>query len=270
MSDKNYTNLRKSVHENKRKGAFPFPTYAQALFSQVFVSRTPVQGQFINNQVQKSFSIPGPAPATSETLSEEKSRVFGSLDKFVDQNSTDGAVKFPGGKITKTEASESKVITLKDLQGESMAQWIDEYEPESLSIIFIGEKPRDFNDEDKQSDLLSKMIAAMKLQPKSYTRVFFEKEREIAGLQWHQVLKTISHREELLVVSLGAMATNVILGRKERLSRIHGQEFQLNLQSEKRQTLLSVFPVFHPDILQINPNMKRSAWLDLQKVMKRL
>jgi uracil-DNA glycosylase family 4 len=110
----------------------------------------------------------------------------------------------------------------------------------------------------------------MKLSPKSYTRVFFEKDKEVALTQWNEVLKRVSDQDEVIVISLGAMATNVILGRKERLSRIHGQEFQLNLQSSAKETKLVVFPVFHPDILQINPNMKRSAWLDLQKVMKRL
>ena len=27
-------------------------------------------------------------------------------------------------------------------------------------------------------------------------------------------------------------------------------------------------PIFHPDFLKINPKMKRTAWDDLQKVMR--
>jgi hypothetical protein len=273
MSDNSYSNIRKSISENKRKGAFPFPTYAQALFSQVFISRTPVEGQFISAKKKKTFAIPGDAPTTDQTVSSEKSKVFSALDKFVDEKmatSSDGAVKFPGGKITKKESQESTVISLDDHSDHSPAMWVDEYDPKQLNVIFVGEMPKDFNEEEIQGDLLSKMILAMKLSPKSYTRVFFEKDKEVALTQWNEVLKRVSDQDEVIVISLGAMATNVILGRKERLSRIHGQEFQLNLQSSAKETKLVVFPVFHPDILQINPNMKRSAWLDLQKVMKRL
>ncbi len=270
MSDTSYTKLRKSLNENRRKGAFPFPSYAQALFSQVFVSRTPVEGQFVSKKAPSSFPIPGVAPATKPGVPNEKNKVFSSLDKYVDEKIAarpDSAVKFSAEEITKKE---SISISCEDIKEEHPALWVDEYTIESLKTIFVGERPKDFNEDEPQADLLSKMVVAMKLKANSFTRVFLEKDKQVASLQWNQVLNKVSPLEDVVIVSLGAMATNLILGRKERLSRIHGQEFQLILEGGERETKLAIFPVFHPDILQINPNMKRSAWLDLQKVMKRL
>ena len=283
MSENNYNNLRKAVGENKRKGAFPFPTYAQALFSQVFISRTPVSGTFTNAEVKKSFAIPGNLPSTNPVEAKtgsqgesnsERNKVFSSLDKFVDEKigaSSKGEVNFPGGKITKKEdVQQGIVISLAELVDTEPAAWVDDYSMDSLTVIFVGERPKDFSEDTKDSDLLSKMISAMKLPIGSFTRVFLDSDKDLALKQWHHSLKKVSEVNNIIVVSLGAMATNLILGRKERLSRIHGQEFQLVAQSEGKESQLSIYPVFHPDILQINPNMKRSAWLDLQKVMKKL
>ena len=75
---------------------------------------------------------------------------------------------------------------------------------------------------------------------------------------------------QLCIVPLGAKATNTILGTKERLSKIHGQQVKFKIIGHKTEIDLSVYPVLHPDFLQINPNMKRSAWIDLQKVMGHL
>ena len=49
-------------------------------------------------------------------------------------------------------------------------------------------------------------------------------------------------------------------------SNIHGQFFE----KQYGDTAFSLMPVFHPDFLVINPNMKRTAWADLQKVMERV
>lgn len=282
MSEKSYDQLRKITKENKRKGAFPFPTYAQALFSQVFISRNPVQAGLTSRNPEKPYAIPGKAPQTQiaqtnssevTSTSSEKSKVFSALDKFVSDKTSDSGskeVNFPGGKIVKKDDQQGMVIDLSEIKDTKPAYWVDESNVENLKVIFVGEQPKDFSEEAKNSDLLSKMISAMKLADGSFSRIFLEKDKEEAKGQWNSCLQKVSTLNEVVVVSLGAMATNVILGRKERLSRIHGQEFTLIAQSDQKESTLSVYPVFHPDILQINPNMKRSAWMDLQKVMQKL
>ena len=114
------------------------------------------------------------------------------------------------------------------------------------------------------------MIQAMKLEEGSWSRFFLEKNLEENDLEIQEnslYLQLLSSEIEI-IVSLGAFATNMLMGKRERLSKIHGQLQKLTLEMSDQHKELSVFPVFHPDLLQINPNMKRSAWIDLQKVME--
>jgi len=80
------------------------------------------------------------------------------------------------------------------------------------------------------------------------------------------LLNIILEKRPRIVVSLGATVTNILLGRREKLSTIHGQFFDKAID----QCNYSLMPLFHPDFLIINPNMKRTAWIDLQKVMERV
>jgi DNA polymerase len=66
------------------------------------------------------------------------------------------------------------------------------------------------------------------------------------------------------VVTLGAYATNLLTSKKTKLSSIHGQEQKYTYEG----CVYSFFPVFHPDYLNINPNMKRTAWNDLKLVLE--
>jgi DNA polymerase len=70
----------------------------------------------------------------------------------------------------------------------------------------------------------------------------------------------------MYVVSLGAVSTNILLNSKEKMSAIHGNFFNLHANTWNYQMM----PIFHPDFLLINPNMKRTAWMDLQKLMQLL
>jgi uracil-DNA glycosylase len=146
----------------------------------------------------------------------------------------------------------------------------DSFSDENLMVIFVGERPKDFNDEHPKADLLSKMIMAMKLREGEFARIFLSKDSEMAKAEWHRTLQLLEGRMQLCIVSLGAKACNTVLGSRERLSKIHGQEFHFQLLGKANNVDLTIFPVFHPDFLQINPNMKRSAWIDLQKVMGHL
>lgn len=144
-------------------------------------------------------------------------------------------------------------------------------------VVFLGDTFKPGSDKE---DLLGKMIVAMKLQPTEFIRIKFnealddvvdpESNSKKPGAETLELYRQIIDLRPQVVVTLGATVTNILLGRREKLSGIHGQFFEKELSADKQSHTFSWCPVFHPDFLQINPNMKRTAWIDLQKVMERV
>ncbi len=143
-------------------------------------------------------------------------------------------------------------------------------------VLFVG----DTYVPESGEDLLGKMIHAMKLKPGEVNRVIFNEALDnVNNLEENLInpsaettylLDQIKKFKPHVVVSLGATATNILLGKREKLSGIHGQFFDKSLSLENENFSYSIMPIFHPDFLLINPNMKRTAWIDLQKVMERV
>lgn len=147
------------------------------------------------------------------------------------------------------------------------------------SVLFVGDSFIQ-NQENSQDDLLGKMIQAMKLNNTEYSRLAFDKKLEdvddlSANLKapndstlklWQAILL----EKPKFLVSLGATLTNILLGKREKLSTIHGQFIEITISSGTNSHICQLVPIFHPDFLLINPNMKRTAWIDLQKVMEKL
>lgn len=262
-----------------RKGSFPFPSYAEALFTQVLVSRRPIQNAWDTPPKKKDSAVlTNLGPQVAEKRADiprqdmEKKELLRSLGRFVEDSPEtnpqgENHVVFSGGEIVAKKGGQDIHLTESQLKGGEKPNWVEELSS-STKVLFLGEQPKDFNPEAPTSDLLSKMIKAMNLSEGDYSRVFLDKKSDVAAIQWEEVLRSLSKYQNLVVVTLGAMATNTVLQKKERLSRIHGKEFSLLLERSAGSLELKIFPVFHPDILQINPNMKRSAWMDLQKVME--
>lgn len=275
MSNIDYRKLRKSQSELQRKGSFPFPSYAQALFSQVLVSRKPIENAMGTSPAKKPttpMASIGPEVAEPRGGPSEKKSLLESLGRFVsDSADEESKVTFKGGEVrSKDNAASDLTLSEKDLVSSLRPRFLEELTKQT-KIIFIGECPKDYSAEAPSDNLLGKMIGAMKLSPEHYCRAFITKDSEVSHQEWLGLLKELpKEATEVIVVTLGALATNTVLQKKERLSRIHGKEFLISLTGNGRQQAIKVFPVFHPDILQINPNMKRSAWLDLQKVMETL
>lgn len=143
-------------------------------------------------------------------------------------------------------------------------------------VLFVG----DSYVEASGDDLLGKMIVAMKLRPGEFNRVAFNEKLEDVNdlaknltepsVETVELLEQIKKFKPNIVVSLGATVTNILLGKREKLSGIHGQFFDKTLTLNNESYTYQVMPIFHPDFLIINPNMKRTAWIDLQKVMERV
>lgn len=145
-------------------------------------------------------------------------------------------------------------------------------ESEALSeVLFVGDTYQGEGD-----DLLGKMISAMKLADGEFYRFKMNedleevsdlvKNMEVPSLSTLELLAFVREKRPRIVVSLGATVTNILLGRREKMSTIHGQFFEKQID----ECRYSLMPIFHPDFLVINPNMKRTAWIDLQKVMERI
>jgi DNA polymerase len=63
-------------------------------------------------------------------------------------------------------------------------------------------------------------------------------------------------------VSLGAFATQVLLGTRVPISKVRGSWHDYDG--------VPVMPTFHPAYLLRNPGGKREVWQDIQTVMERL
>ena len=138
-------------------------------------------------------------------------------------------------------------------------------------VLFVGDTFQNEGD-----DLLGKMIFAMKLNNSEFYRFKMDEDLDsvddlVKNLEsptpaTQKLLAIILEIRPRIVVSLGATVTNILLGKREKMSTIHGQFFERKTSGCD----YALMPIFHPDFLVINPNMKRTAWIDLQKVMERI
>lgn len=141
--------------------------------------------------------------------------------------------------------------------------------PQGPELLFVSEKPSDWQDDIKQGqardDILSKMMAALK-RNRDQIGVEFIKSGSVE--ESSRISEYVADLKPQVVVTLGAVATNMLLGRKERLSKVHGTFFDHSVPAAGGGRFnFRIFPLFHPDILRINTNMKRSAWIDMQKLI---
>jgi DNA polymerase len=147
--------------------------------------------------------------------------------------------------------------------------------------FFVGvhQKSDSHELDDKESELLNNMAKAMKLSAEEYELLgfpahYFDREDLHVSsveedLELKSLLAKILVQKPSMVFSLGANFTYFFLKRKEKLSLTHGNVIELRFVSENKELLFStkVMPLFHPELLIINPNMKRTTWIDLQKAM---
>ena len=157
-------------------------------------------------------------------------------------------------------------------------------------ILFLGSYPKEGTESSSCSfnkverELLEKMAGAMrlkngfaisrslKLPVEGKSNDLFEvveKEEVENQEEWLKLfLEEVELFKPQFVISLGAVPTNLLLQKRERLSQVHGKFFPrgFKLSSGMTHNVL-ICPIFHPEFLLINPNMKRTAWMDLKKVM---
>lgn len=135
---------------------------------------------------------------------------------------------------------------------------------------------------EKQLELIVNMAKAMKLELTEYkvlsvSAPYFDRD-DLEKVQYQdepelrELISAVVSYKPKIIFSLGANMTNFFLKRREKLSTLHGNIVEIRFMSQEKERIFStlVMPLFHPELLIINPNMKRTTWMDLQKSLSLL
>ncbi len=276
-----YQEIRSKISKiDNREGIAKF--YSGAIFNQTSWYTSRFEEPEVSSKIFETVeSSPRAIERPSAEASPMKKEVLDSLAKKVEES---GVVQSKFGNIVKdvrTSLSGSQLKLTQDLsEYKEMIERtyldfkFDEFK--EITTLIVGERTlseisleeKHFKTNHDNSELLGKMIIPMKLEEGEFVRTFLVGKSEDEILQ--NLLSEISLFKPQVVISLGAVSTNFLYGRKEKLSKIHGSEIERAIESDGSDVKFTLFPIFHPDLLEINPSMKRTAWMDLQKVMKYL
>jgi hypothetical protein len=222
----------------------------------------------------------------------EKKQVMESLERFAQEKTESLGSRIPieGGEILvrPTPAWETRnfksLDELQEVLGLSKSHQeiaLKKKTPGEVRVLFVTEAFRSWESiqEDsadgflkevllgfplKTAEFFSRMITAMKLDSSEVILYPVEVEGEERP---QDVMEVASFFKPEIMITLGAKASNLILKGNDRLNLIHGQFFQRSL-GEKKQ--IQVVPLYHPSIIETNLNMKKTAWADMQKIMKHM
>lgn len=274
-------------------------SFAQALLGAEFSSWAFISNKkLVKNKTSKTNLK---QTGNSDAELSEKRVVLDSLNQFTQKIKSEGrkSLEFPGGRVEIKEDSQKesmKEIVLKDSfenlglylssidnkQKHSFSSRLDKLlEQKNIDVMFLSDSlqleplyqaPHENFDElrylfkEDTAILLSRMISAMKLTRSSFVLSAIEVEGEESKSYLHE----IALLKPKYVITLGARSTHALLELNDRLSHIHGKFFQRKVIAQSSSHEFSVMPLFHPEFLRINPNMKKTAWVDMQKVMNRI
>ena len=128
----------------------------------------------------------------------------------------------------------------------------------------------------EQDLMLARMFAAMKLPPSEVFVTNIVKCALPTGVQPepHQIRSCFKllHRQIIalqpqIICTMGSVASQTLLNKKQSLSQLRGKFYQVEFA---KGLVLPVLATYHPTYLLKNAEMKRPAWDDLQKVVRRL
>jgi uracil-DNA glycosylase family 4 len=231
-------------------------------------------------------------PAAAESFN-EKSHVLNSLEQFAQEKllaSGEKSLALEGGQLLLREDGWSEIKRVQDLPHLKAQLQLDprpqelilaDKHPGKLAILFVTEHFRPWSEVApelrgsfldqllcslplKTAELFERMIVAMKLAPTEVCIYPVEQGEQDLALE---VMTVAAYLRPELIVTLGARATQKILKTPERLSMIHGQFFQREVGEHG---VFNIVPLFHPSIIETNQNMKKTAWTDMQKIMRHL
>lgn len=219
-------------------------------------------------------------------ISLEKENLIKSLQSYGEKNAQDGVLKVEGGEIILNQLQDIKLINNKEdlldqlsIDRNLCELLISNKSKGQVKVIFVTEALREWSDAKnemrqgfinelilalplKTAEFFERMILAMKLTEAEV--IIYPSESASKDLS-SDVLSITNYFNPELVITLGAKASSRVLKTTERLTSIHGQFFLRNINET---TTFQVVPLFHPSIIETNLNMKKTAWADMQKIMK--
>jgi uracil-DNA glycosylase family 4 len=235
-----------------------------------------------------------PLPAHKNDFS-ERTQVLEALERFAQEKGQElesPVIKIEGGEILLrlepewegevTHACADSLRRALKLQKELLNIVLADKVPGEVKVMFISETFRLWDDSSRElkegfinelivgfslktAELFERMIAAMKLSAGEV--IIFPVEGTDETDYASDVMAVASFYRPEIIVTLGAKATQRILKSNDRLTQVHGQFFTRKVG----ETLtFQVVPLFHPTIIETNQNMKKTAWADMQKIMKHL
>ena len=170
----------------------------------------------------------------------------------------------PELKPAKTELN-LKHITLSD------GAWSERQTMTPPKILILGDIESE-SQENIEIDLdlpkwglLQKICDAIKLQNHEISFVRFITSDVEHFSDCPNFQNYFEHFNPEFIFILGASPLK-FFGIKERLSMVHGKVLEI----EHKSQTINLVPLFHPEYLLINPNMKRKVWNDLQEIIKKL
>ncbi len=140
--------------------------------------------------------------------------------------------------------------------------YVDELKRETLPAEVTASREFLYCFEKDVAELFEKMVKAMKLEAHEFGLSVVNLAGTPRALEdlWEEIL----WRGPKFVVPLGALATQALLGNKERLASVHGKFYPLSAIKLRE---IQIVPLFHPNVIATNQNMKKSTWADMQKIM---
>ena len=242
--------------------------------------------------------------STEAQVVTEKVKILDSLSKFGEEKISQMDKKsllFPGGEVqvkdsgNKGTIEEAKLLSLdlllqemKSILGQALVEQrfiASPIESKEVKVLFVSDSfittvPEEVDQSVKQlmtcfdrstSELFLRMIKAMGLDDNSFLLSAIKFDQLGEEIDYFETLKSeVLFFKPKLIITLGAQATNTVLKLKSRLKDIHGQFYDLKVKSDTSEETFEVMPLFSPTLLQTAPNMKKTAWKDMQKAMSKL
>ncbi len=227
------------------------------------------------------------SPAVEKSLVTEKAVILDSLSLFGEEaTKNEASFKFSGGELTKKETSHEHSISqlLTDLTWKENLKTkflnnhfnFDLFDKKNPIVLFISDSQiqeldsdrielsdLDYYFEPNVSDLFAKMIKAMRVEKHQYCISSLSSK----NLDQDFLLEEIIYLNPKLIITLGAQATNYLLKSNMRLKDCHGQIQKININVKSDRFDYTLMPLFSPHLLYSAPNMKKTAWKDMQLAM---
>ena len=220
----------------------------------------------------------------------EKKQIIESLERFAQDIPPGETLAVSGGEVAvkatssftiKGSASQEALIESLSADPHIAQILLGEKSVDSVKVMFIPEILRDWGEVEpelkggfvnelicafpaKTAEFFERMITAMKLTPSEV--VMYPIDHGESDLS-QEILEIAAFFKPEVIITLGAKATQRLLQGQDRLTVIHGQFFQRSVENLGHFTFV---PLFHPSIIETNQNMKKTAWVDMQKIMKHL